>query len=278
MSDNTRLDLSKIQHPLIQGVLNVTPDSFSDGGLLHSNNQLDLDLVLNRVEQMQADGADIIDVGGESTRPGAEPVTEQQELDRVIPVVEAIAGRFDIPVSVDTSTARVITESIAAGAAMVNDVRALSREGALEAAAATQVPVCLMHMAGEPGTMQDNPDYDNVVTDVSRFLLDRVVACEQAGISRERICLDPGFGFGKTLQHNIELFKGLPKLAQLGFPLLVGVSRKSMIGAILDREVGERLFGSVALAMLAVQRGAKIMRVHDVAATRDALKILDAVR
>jgi len=265
------------QHPLIQGVLNVTPDSFFDGGQLYRSGRLDIDQVLHRVEQMHSEGVDIVDVGGESTRPGAASVSEQQELDRVIPVVAAIASRFDLPTSVDTSTAKVITESVAAGATMINDVRALRREGAIEAVVAADVPVCLMHMAGEPGDMQQNPEYSEVVDDVSQFLLQRVEVCERAGIRRERMLLDPGFGFGKNLQHNIDLFKGLSKIAELGFPLLVGVSRKSMIGAILDRGVEQRMVGSVALAMLAVQRGANILRVHDIAATRDALKMLAAV-
>ena len=258
-------------------VLNVTPDSFSDGGHVHHNGRLDFDRVRRRVAQMLAEGADIIDVGGESTRPGAAPVSEQAELDRVISVVEAIISEFDASVSVDTSTAIVIQEAARAGAAMINDVRALSRPGALGAVAATDLPVCLMHMVGEPGTMQANPNYNDIVAEVLLFLQERVGACTQAGISRERIVLDPGFGFGKSLQHNIELFKGLPELAGLGFTVMVGVSRKTMVGAILDRGVPERMVGSVALAMLAVQSGAKIIRVHDVAATSDALKILAAV-
>ncbi|MCB1668846.1 MAG: dihydropteroate synthase [Porticoccaceae bacterium] len=269
--------LGEETRPCIMAVLNVTPDSFSDGGHVHHNGRLDFDRVRRRVAQMLAEGADIIDVGGESTRPGAAPVSEQAELDRVISVVEAIISEFDASVSVDTSTAIVIQEAARAGAAMINDVRALSRPGALGAVAATDLPVCLMHMVGEPGTMQANPNYNDIVAEVLLFLQERVGACTQAGISRERIVLDPGFGFGKSLQHNIELFKGLPELAGLGFPVMVGVSRKTMVGAILDRGVPERMVGSVALAMLAVQSGAKIIRVHDVAATSDALKILAAV-
>ena len=265
------------QRPAIMAVLNVTPDSFSDGGQLHRNNALDIDLVMRRVEQLQREGADLIDVGGESTRPGAESVSEQQELDRVIPVVEAITARFDIPVSVDTSTAEVITQSASAGAALINDVRALRRPGALAATAATGLPVCLMHMTGEPGDMQDNPEYSDITAEVKSFLQARIVACLSAGISDDSILIDPGFGFGKTLQHNIELFRGLPDLVDMGHPLLVGVSRKTMIGAILGKEVCDRMVGSVALAMLAVQRGANILRVHDVAETRDAFTMMAAV-
>ena len=275
----TKLDLSSAR---IMAVVNVTPDSFSDGGELYgggglyqNGQKLDLSLVLSRVESQLRDGADIIDVGGESTRPGAKPVSVKEELDRVIPVVEAITERFAVPVSVDTSTSEVIEAAALAGAAMINDVRALRRPGALEAAAKTGLPVCLMHMLGEPKDMQNSPGYTDVLTEVSDFLLDRVRACEQVGIARDNILLDPGFGFGKTLAHNLTLFRGLKKLVSLGFPLLVGVSRKSMIGAILDKPVEERMVGSVAMAMLAAQNGARILRVHDVAATADALKILD---
>jgi dihydropteroate synthase len=270
-----RLDLSS---PRIMAVLNTTPDSFSDGGQLYGNGgHLDLSLVLKRVETLLAEGADIIDVGGESTRPDSVPVTVDEELDRVVPIIESITANFDVPVSVDTSTPVVIQESAGAGAVMINDVRALQRPDALAAAASTGLPVCLMHMAGEPETMQQDPCYKDVVKEVGEFLLARVNACEQAGIARHNILLDPGFGFGKTLEHNLTLFRALPELGSLGFPLLVGVSRKSMIGAILDKPVDQRTVGSVALAILAAQKGVGVLRVHDVAATVDALKIMNAV-
>ncbi|MEZ5529795.1 MAG: dihydropteroate synthase [Porticoccaceae bacterium] len=269
------LDLTS---PKIMAVLNVTPDSFSDGGVLcNAKGAPDLSLVLKRVEALVAEGANIIDVGGESTRPGASPVSSEEELDRVIPVVEAIAAHFEVPVSVDTSTAEVILAAAGAGASLINDVRALRRTGALQAVADTDLPVCLMHMVGEPDTMQQSPQYRSVVAEVRDFLMQRVAACEEVGIDRKKILLDPGFGFGKTLEHNLELFRGLPQLCQLGMPILVGVSRKSMIGALLDKPVEERLVGSVAMAMMAVQRGAGIVRVHDVSATVDALRIMTAI-
>ena len=265
----------KSSSPQIMAVLNATPDSFSDGGaLLNDKHQLDLSLVLARVEQFLKGGAAIIDVGGESTRPGSVPVSVSEELDRVVPVIEAITKRFDVAVSVDTSTPEVMKESANVGAALINDVRALSRPGAIEAAALTGLPVCLMHMAGEPDSMQDKPHYNDVVAEVRDFLLARVRNCVQAGIHSSKILLDPGFGFGKTLAHNLTLFRNLDKFIALGFPLMVGVSRKSMIGTILDKPVDQRVTGSVAMAMLAAQRGAHVLRVHDVAATADALKIL----
>ena len=264
--------------PRVMAVLNVTPDSFFDGGVLCDDKGfISLDLALKRVEAYLNSGADIIDVGGESTRPGATPVSENQELDRVIPVVEAIVTRFGVPVSVDTSSPLVIKESANAGAVMINDVRALSRKGAVEAVFKANLSICLMHMMGEPSNMQVTPGYGDVLKEVKDFLLSRISACESAGISREKIFVDPGFGFGKTLKHNLTLFRGLSELSKLGFPLVVGLSRKSMIGSILDKPANERIFGSVALAMLAVQRGARILRVHDVAATVDVLKILHAV-
>ena len=264
--------------PRVMAVLNVTPDSFFDGGVLCDDKGfISLDLALKRVEAYLNSGADIIDVGGESTRPGATPVSENQELDRVIPAVEAIVTRFGVPVSVDTSSPLVIKESANAGAVMINDVRALSRKGAVEAVFKANLSICLMHMMGEPSNMQVTPGYGDVLKEVKDFLLSRISACESAGISREKIFVDPGFGFGKTLKHNLTLFRGLSELSKLGFPLVVGLSRKSMIGSILDKPVNERIFGSVALAMLAVQRGAHILRVHDVAATVDVLKILHAV-
>ncbi len=270
-----QLDLSS---PRIMAVLNITPDSFSDGGQFFAGNgRLDIPLVMARVEAFLAEGASIIDVGGESTRPDAAPVSVNEELGRVIPIVEAITARFNVPVSVDTSVPEVISEAARAGAAMINDVRALQCSGALEAVAIAGLPVCLMHMSGDPRIMQKNPCYQNVLQEVIAFLLDRANACVAAGVARENILLDPGFGFGKTLEHNLTLFRSLSELKSLGFPLLVGVSRKSMIGAILDKPVDQRMVGSVALAMLAAQQGVGILRVHDVAATADVLKIMRAV-
>lgn len=269
------LDLST---PRIMGVLNATPDSFSDGGAVHARDgHLDISRVLRRVEAMVEEGADIIDVGGESTRPGAAAVTVAEELQRVVPVVEVITARFDVPVSVDTSTPEVMTAAAEAGASLINDVRALRRPGALQAVADTGLPVCLMHMSGEPDSMQQRPEYEDVVQEVKDFLAERVATCEAAGIGRDKLLLDPGFGFGKTLQHNLDLFRGLGELQQLGMPLLVGVSRKSMIGALLDKPVEQRMVGSVAMAMLAAQQGVSIVRVHDVSATADALKIMTAI-
>lgn len=270
---NHSLDLS---HPRVMGILNITPDSFSDGGNLYENSRVSLDLVLKKAEQMLAQGVDILDVGGESTRPGARPVTEQEELDRVIPVIEALVNRLGVLVSVDTSTASVIAESARVGAGMINDVRALQREGALAAAAATGLPICLMHMQGEPSSMQHNPQYQDVVQEVQMFLKSRVTACRAAGIPDNRLLLDPGFGFGKTLEHNLALLQRLPEIKALGFPVLAGLSRKSMLAHLLGRPVNERLAGSLALAMLAAQQGAAVIRVHDVAETVDVLRILSA--
>lgn len=271
---NRLLDLT---HPVIMGVLNITPDSFSDGGSYFSGAKPDLDLALSRVDTMLEEGAAIIDVGGESTRPGAAKVSAGEEMDRVMPVVEAISARFDTIVSVDTSSPSVITASASAGAGLINDIRALQREGALAAAAATGLPVCLMHMQGQPGTMQADPHYTDVVDEVKTFLQARLAACRKAGIAPGRILLDPGFGFGKNLDHNLELLRRLDQLEALECPLLVGLSRKSMLGQLLGRPVDQRLAGSLALALLAAQRGARIIRVHDVAATRDALQILRGV-
>lgn len=257
----------------VMGILNVTPDSFSDGGLFHGQ-----DAALRRVEQMLAEGVDIVDVGGESTRPGAEPVSAQAEMDRVIPVIEAIRSRFEVPVSIDTSKPEVMQAAVSAGADLVNDVRALQEPGALEACVQLSVPVCLMHMQGMPRTMQQNPYYDDVVQDVASFFTERINACNQAGIARGRLILDPGFGFGKTLQHNVDLLRGLDAFAAFGLPLLVGISRKSMIGALLDnRPVEGRLHGSVAAAVIAAMKGANIIRVHDVQATVDAIKLVKAI-
>lgn len=268
------LDLTR---PVVMGILNTTPDSFSDGGSYYKNRRLSLDLALRRAEQMLLDGAQIIDVGGESTRPGAPIVSVQEELDRVIPVVEAVVGQLGALVSVDTSSASVIRESASRGASLINDVRALQREGAVAAAAETGLPVCLMHMQGEPDTMQQNPNYSDVVEQVFGFLEARLAVCQAAGIAREQILLDPGFGFGKTLAHNLALLKHLPEFARFGLPLLVGMSRKSMVAQLLGRPVEQRLAGSLALAMLAAERGAAIIRVHDVAETVDVLKVLAAV-
>lgn len=268
------LDLTR---PVVMGILNTTPDSFSDGGSYYKNHRLSLDLALRRAEQMLLDGAQIIDVGGESTRPGAPIVSVQEELDRVIPVVEAVVGQLGALVSVDTSSASVIRESASRGASLINDVRALQREGAVAAAAETGLPVCLMHMQGEPDTMQQNPNYSDVVEQVFGFLEARLAVCQAAGIAREQILLDPGFGFGKTLAHNLALLKHLPEFARFGLPLLVGMSRKSMVAQLLGRPVEQRLAGSLALAMLAAERGAAIIRVHDVAETVDVLKVLAAV-
>ncbi|MGK0500074.1 MAG: dihydropteroate synthase [Oceanicoccus sp.] len=269
--------LLSLQAPQIMGVLNVTPDSFSDGGALHRDGCVVLDKVLVRVEQMLAQGASIIDVGGESTRPGATPVSLEQESDRVLPVVEAINQRFETIISVDTSSPELMTAVAQVGAGLLNDVRALQRPGAINAAAATGLPVCLMHMKGQPQTMQQQPIYTDVVAEVRAYLQQRVSACNQGGIDSARILLDPGFGFGKTLEHNLLLLNRLSELSQLGFPLLVGLSRKSLIAKIIGRELDQRLAGSIALAMMAAQRGAAIIRVHDVAETADAIKLLAAV-
>lgn len=259
------------------GVINSTPDSFSDGGTLYRGQALDLDRALARARQMCEDGAALLDIGGESTRPGAEPVSEAEELARVIPLIERVRAELDVVISVDTSSPAVIRAAAAAGAGLINDVRALRREGALAAAAETGLPVCLMHMQGEPGSMQEAPRYDDVVDEVLAFLQGRVRACEQAGIPRERLLLDPGFGFGKSVQHNLRLLRELPRLAGEGQPLLVGLSRKSLIGKLLGREVHERLPASLALAVLAAERGARIIRTHDVRETLDALAMCAAL-
>ena len=266
---NRVLDLA---HTHVMGILNVTPDSFSDGGRFAA-----LDAALLHAEAMVLAGATLIDVGGESTRPGAPVVSPQEELDRVAPVVERIARELDVIISVDTSAPIVMTEVARLGAGLINDVRSLRREGALQAAAATGLPVCLMHMLGEPGDMQDNPHYDDLVGEVSAFLVDGMARCAAAGIGPERIVLDPGFGFAKTLQHNLSLFKHMEALHALGRPLLVGVSRKSMVGQTLSRPVAERLYGSLALAALAMTKGARILRVHDVAETVDVVRMIAAV-
>ncbi|MBX8531905.1 dihydropteroate synthase [Pseudomonas cichorii] len=266
---NRVLDLARTH---VMGILNATPDSFSDGGRYSQ-----LDAALRHAEAMVLAGATLIDVGGESTRPGAPPVSPVEELERVAPVVEAIGRELDVIVSVDTSTPEVILETARLGAGLINDVRSLGRPGALEAAARTGLPVCLMHMLGEPGNMQDDPRYTDLVGEVGAFLRERMTQCAAAGIDRERIILDPGFGFAKTLDHNLSLFKHMEVLHSLGRPLLVGVSRKSMIGAVLGRPVGERLYGGLALAALAMAKGARILRVHDVAETADVVRMIAAV-
>lgn len=264
-----RLDLSS---PRIMGILNVTPDSFSDGGRFDRTED-----AIRHAERMVNEGADILDVGGESTRPGASAVGESEEIDRVIPVIESIVSRIDVPVSIDTSKAAVMNAAVEAGACMINDVNALRGADALEVAAGLGVPVCLMHMQGEPRTMQQSPSYSEVVSDVIEFLLRRVAACEAVGISRDNIVLDPGFGFGKTLEHNLSLLRALPSLVEQGYPVLAGISRKSMLGMITGRDVGQRLAGSLAAALIALQGGAAILRVHDVAETVDVLRVWQAV-
>lgn len=260
-----------LKRPLVMGIVNLTPDSFSSDGL---NNDLERAVAHARC-QWEA-GADILDVGAESSRPGAIPTPEDEELRRLLPLLERIVG-WGIPVSVDTYKPGVMRAALAAGATMINDIAGLRYPGALEAVQASDCAVCLMHMQGEPGSMQQAPQYHDVVAEVVSYLGERLALCRQAGIATERIVLDPGFGFGKTLEHNLALFRALPRLLGAGHPLLVGVSRKTMLGAITDRPVGERLPASIAAAMLAAQKGAKIVRVHDVAATVDALKVQAAI-
>ena len=262
----------KLDVPRIMGIVNVTPDSFSDGGA-HGSTEAAVAHGLRLAEE----GADLLDVGGESTRPGAGEVPVEEELRRVIPVIERLAAETSLPISVDTSKPEVMRAAVAAGAGLVNDVFALRREGALEAAAAAGVPVVLMHMQGEPRSMQDAPDYDDLVGEVHRFLAERIFACEMAGIPRKSIVLDPGYGFGKTTAHNLLLLRQQSRLLDLGLPLLAGLSRKRFLGEITGREVGDRLHASVAAAVLAAEYGARFLRVHDVAATVDALKLWAAV-
>lgn len=270
------LDLSTTQ---VMGVLNTTPDSFSDGGQFAS-----LDLALRHAESMVNDGAAIIDVGGESTRPGAVPVSLSEELERVIPVVERITARLDVCVSVDSSSPEVMKEAKLAGAHILNDVRALTREGALDAAIESQLPVCIMHMQGEPDTMQNNPEYAQVVQDVAGYLRQRINACLNAGMCKDQLLIDPGFGFGKTLTHNYQLLAQLDAFTELNVPMLIGLSRKSMIGGVLldstgsPRDVEDRVAGSVSGAVIAAMKGAHIVRVHDVKDTVDALKVVQATK
>jgi len=268
--------------PVVMGIVNVTPDSFSDGGKLRTDTPssrftVSIDKALAQAESMLAEGATILDIGGESTRPGARPLSEQEELDRVIPVLEAIQDRLDVAVSVDTSTPGVMLAAVAAGAGFVNDVRALQRPGAVAAVSSGKSAVCLMHMRGEPGTMQQEIHYDDVVEEVLAFLRQRIAVCEAAGILRSRLILDPGFGFGKTVRHNWLLLQNLHCFKSLGLPILAGISRKSMLGAVTGRPVDERVHAGVAAAMLALRGGAAIIRTHDVAPTVDAIKIHCAV-
>ena len=261
----------RLDRTRICGIVNVTPDSFSDGG-----RWLDPQAAIAHGLALVEEGADLLDVGGESTRPGAEPVDDAEELRRILPVIEALASRVAVPVSIDTSKPAVMRAAVAAGAGMINDVRALRADGALETAAELRVPVCLMHMRGEPRDMQASPEYDEVVAEVHRFLTDRILACQFAGIDKRRILVDPGFGFGKSLEHNLALLRSLERFTEIA-PVLVGLSRKATIGALTGRPLQERVHGSVAAALIAAQRGAAIVRVHDVAATRDALAVWTAV-
>ncbi len=264
------LDLSS---PGIMGILNVTPDSFSDGGdYFHSQHAVE------RALEMERDGAAVIDIGGESTRPGAEPVSLEEELRRVIPVIEALAPQLSIPISIDTQKAEVMRVALQAGAGFINDVNALRSTGTMQVAAQASVPICLMHMHGNPENMQNDPDYQQVSDEVIGFLRKRVTACQQAGIDTSRLLLDPGFGFGKTLAHNLQLLSRLNELVALGFPVLVGLSRKSMIGKMLDLDVKDRLPASIAMAVMAVTRGASLIRTHDVAATWQAVQMCNAVQ
>ena len=262
-----------LERPVVMGVLNVTPDSFSDGGKF-----VRLDDAVERGVQMAEEGAAIIDVGGESTRPGAQPIELEEELRRVIPVIARLRDRTPALLSVDTSKPEVMHAAAAAGAAMINDVRALREPGALEAAVSSGCAVCLMHMLGEPRTMQRSPSYHDVVAEVRSFLEERFDACVGAGLPAERMAIDPGFGFGKTLEHNLELLRRLGELSVEGLPIVAGLSRKSMVGALTGRPAGERVHGSVALAVVAALNGARILRVHDVAATVDALEVVSAVQ
>ena len=264
--------LLAIKSPQIMGILNVTPDSFSDGGQFTL-----IDSALSQVEQMISEGAKIIDIGGESTRPGARDVSEKDEISRVIPILKAIKQRFDIIVSIDTSKAAVMSEAIANGAGIINDVRALQNDGCLAIMSQCDLPICLMHMQGLPRSMQTSPQYHNLIDDIKTFFEQRINDCKQAGIDKQRLILDPGFGFGKTLEQNYQLLAYFSDFQSFDLPLLAGLSRKSMIGNLLNREVDERLAGSLTTAVLAAQQGAKIIRVHDVKETMDALKIINAV-
>lgn len=264
------LDLSA---PQVMGIVNVTPDSFSDGGRF-----LTVDKALAQARKLVDDGAAIIDIGGESTRPGSEPVPAEEEIRRVVPAIEAIAAELDVPISIDTMKAEVMRAAVQAGAGIINDVNALRGENALSTAVELGVPVCLMHMQGTPQTMQKDPVYDDVVQEVIDFLQERIAACEQAGMARQNMILDPGFGFGKKARHNLRLMKHLSRMTGLGYPVLVGVSRKSIIGAMLNTSVDERLAGSLSLASIAVWQGAKIIRSHDVKETVQAVRLAEHVK
>jgi dihydropteroate synthase len=266
---STQRQLNKVK---VMGILNVTPDSFSDGGQFTC-----VDSALKKVDQMVENGVDIIDIGGESTRPGAAEVSVKDEIVRVIPLLKAIKLRFDINVSIDTSKAEVMSEAIVHGADMINDVRALQNKGCFKVVAQSDIAICLMHMQGMPRTMQHNPQYSNVITDILEFFRQRIDFCERNGIDKKRLVLDPGFGFGKTLAHNYEVLAQLALFKSLGLPVLAGISRKSMIGNLLNREVDERLAGSLTAAIVAIQQGANIIRVHDVQESVDAINILKAV-
>ncbi len=268
-----RLGSLEIAAPAVMGILNVTPDSFSDGGRFETPED-----ALRQAATMAEDGAAVIDIGGESTRPGANSISDQEELDRVLPVIESVRAVTDVPISVDTSKPLVMREAVAAGAAMINDVLALRAEGALETAVSLGVPVCLMHMRGRPRTMQEDPQYQDVVAEVRSFLAERVDACTAAGLAEDLIVIDPGFGFGKSHAHNVELLANLRQLRVRDRPLLVGLSRKSTLGALTDRQTDERMPASVAAAVIAAMQGAEIIRAHDVKATVDGLKVAQAVR
>ena len=265
-----QFDLSRA---IVMGILNVTPDSFSDGGRFDR-----VERAVEHALRMQEEGADIIDIGGESTRPGAASVTVDEELERVIPVIRALRQQTGMPVSIDTGKPEVMRAAVGEGANMVNDVNALQAKGAAETCAELGVPVCLMHMQGEPRTMQQDPQYDDVVKDVAAYLQQRSIECIESGIHRNNIVIDPGFGFGKTLRHNLDLLNRLESISGLELPVLVGISRKSMLGAILDRPVDERLYAGIAAAVIAYQKGARLFRVHDVGPTRDALAVCDALQ
>ena len=264
--------LKHLNHVQVMGILNVTPDSFSDGGKFAC-----FDKALKQVELMIENGVDIIDIGGESTRPNAVDVSEKDEISRVIPLLRSIKSRFDIAVSIDTSKAGVMSEAIEYGANMINDVRALQNKGCLDVVAQSNVLVCLMHMQGMPTTMQENPQYKDIINDILSFFEKRIESCRQKGINKERLILDPGFGFGKTLEHNYQMLAQFTKFKVLNLPLLAGISRKSMLGDLLNRDVEQRLSGSLTAAIVALQQGASIIRVHDVPESIDALKVLKAV-
>jgi len=271
MQLTARESILNLTFPQVMGILNVTPDSFSDGGRHNS-----LDLALRHAEAMINAGATLLDIGGESTRPGAAEVSEDEELARVVPVVEAIARRFDVWISVDTSKAIVIREAARAGMHLINDIRSLQEPGALQAAAETGLPVCLMHMQGQPKTMQHSPKYEDVVAEVAEYFVEQIARCENAGIPKSKLLLDPGFGFGKNLNHNYQLLARLAELHHFGLPLLVGMSRKSMVGQLLHVSPEQRVTGSVACAVIAAMQGAQIVRVHDVKETVEAMRVVEA--